>query len=472
MNLIEYLCSIGGLISMWFGFSVYDLVLIFAKESKKIILLLLVSMKCRFFITAIVKFKEIITSKVNQIFSSITIIVFSALMLIQIIGLMNSYFDFEIVTRFDVRQMKLIPNVMVYFNPMPNNLNKLYEIYPQMKQEIHEIKELTNYGSFNKELEYVKVIEIYSKYLVQLLIDNRLNDFHTISQTNNYFESCQIKIFDEIQLKNCTPGEFGIERVLSQLIIISRRFDFSKLDDKNKFEKITIRLNSSPYYMSAIFYLSLTQSIPQSMVSITPNTTTAASFSTFLVKKLRSNEIKCISEENQKGFNEDYIEFCFKDCFVDKVNQLCGCVPVYDVSFFFNKNFSKNNYKFCKNCAVSHDDSTYFSIENQCEKICKPKCNSINFDTKVQVSSHDSNKTILEIMATKTTRIAYIETWKTDFDQLIYNFGGILGLWFGITPIKAADLIQYIPKIYRILINVFVSVFQFLIAFWMRIKQK
>ncbi len=45
INLIEYFCSVGGLISMWFEFSVYDLVLLFAKELKKKILLLLVSMK-------------------------------------------------------------------------------------------------------------------------------------------------------------------------------------------------------------------------------------------------------------------------------------------------------------------------------------------------------------------------------------------------------------------------------------------
>jgi hypothetical protein len=115
MNLIEYLCSVGGLISMWFGLSVYDLVLIFAKESKKKILLLLVSMKYRFFITAIVKFKQIITSKVNHIFSSITIIVFSVLMLIQVIAIINSYLEYEVVTRFDVQQMKLIPNVMFGF---------------------------------------------------------------------------------------------------------------------------------------------------------------------------------------------------------------------------------------------------------------------------------------------------------------------------------------------------------------------
>jgi hypothetical protein len=55
---------------------------------------------------------------------------------------------------------------------------------------------------------------------------------------------------------------------------------------------------------------------------------------------------------------------------------------------------------------------------------------------------------------------------------LIYNCGGILGLWFGITPLKAADLIEYIPKVYRMFINVCATVFQFLIAFWMRTNEK
>jgi hypothetical protein len=159
-------------------------------------------------------------------------------------------------------------------------------------------------------------------------------------------------------------------------------------------------------------------------------------FSTFLTIKFRSNEIKCISEENKNDFSEDYFDFCEIDCAVDKFNQLCGCVPLHHVRLFFNKNFSKNNYKFCENCSVSLDNSTVSSIKNQCDKICKPKCTSLNFDTKIQVSKHVLNKTILEIIPTKTPRIAYIETLKTDFDRLIYNCGGILGLWFGITPIK------------------------------------
>jgi hypothetical protein len=300
---------------------------------------------------------------------------------------------------------------------------------------------------------------------VQLLIDNRLNDFHEISQTNDFIKSCQIKIFDEIQLKNCTPGEFGIWFPNFKSIMMNKLFDFSKIDDKNKVEKITFRLNSSEIEMIALFYLTLSQSVPRYMMSIPSNAKTTASFSTFLVKKLSPSETRCISEKNQKDFSQDYFDFCLFDCAVDKVNQLCGCVPAYHVPIYFNKNFLKNNYKFCENCSVSIGRSVVFSIRKQCEKICKPKCDSLNFDTKFKVSKHVSNKTILEIIPNKSPRIAYIETLKTDFDRLIYNCGGIVGLWFGITLIKAADLLEYIPKICA-------TVFQFLIAFWMRITQK
>jgi hypothetical protein len=166
-------------------------------------------MKCRLFITAIVKFKEIVTSKVNQIFSSITIIVFSALMLIQIIAIISNYFDFETVTRFDVQEMKLIPNVIIGFSSPPRNLSKLYEKYSQMDQEIKETSKFRE--TLKEAFKNSEFSANYQKYLMQLLIDNRLNDFLEISKTNNFIKSCQIKIFDEIELKNCTPGESGIE---------------------------------------------------------------------------------------------------------------------------------------------------------------------------------------------------------------------------------------------------------------------
>jgi hypothetical protein len=61
----------------------------------------------------------------------------------------------------------------------------------------------------------------------------------------------------------------------------------------------------------------------------------------------------------------------------------------------------------------------------------------------------------------KIPRIAYIETLKTDFDRLIYNCGGILGLWFGLSPINAADLIKHWLQILR---NIIIRIAHYLLA--------
>jgi hypothetical protein len=51
------------------------------------------------------------------------------------------------------------------------------------------------------------------------------------------------------------------------------------------------------------------------------------------------------------------------------------------------------------------------------------------------------NETVLEVIPLKS-RIAYIETLKTDLNRMIYDCGGVLVLWFGISPIKAVDLLS------------------------------
>jgi hypothetical protein len=116
-------------------------------------------------------------------------------MLIQVIAIIRSYFDFEIVTRFDVQEMKLIPNVIFRFIPLPNNLNKLYEIYPQMEQEIHEIEE---HESFPEPVKYLKVAEKWfrdttARTLPRVVITTR-------DTTALNMIKCQIKNFIKVFL--------------------------------------------------------------------------------------------------------------------------------------------------------------------------------------------------------------------------------------------------------------------------------
>jgi hypothetical protein len=68
------------------------------------------------------------------------------------------------------------------------------------------------------------------------------------------------------------------------------------------------------------------------------------------------------------------------------------------------------------------------------------KCKLNNLDTKFEITKPVLRGTILKFIPQKSPRITYIETLKIDFDHLIYNCGGVLGLWFGMSLIKAVDL--------------------------------
>jgi hypothetical protein len=459
MNFVEYLCSVGGLVSMWFGISVYDFVLIFVRETKNKLIQMFVLMNCLLVISAIVKFKAMITSKIYQIFTNITIIFFSVLMLIQVIEIISSYFDYEIVTRFEVQQIKLLPNIVLGFVLIPNNLNKLIEIYPEMKQKIHKYKEWNS-------RDRIKLHTIYRLYLLQLLFDNRLNDFHRIIETNKFIQTCQLKVDNDFELKNCTQGDFGIIYQPYKPTILMNRFNYSESFDKNKIEKITFVLNKFNYNRAVVeLFLSYGHTVPKISVIIASKMKTTITFSSFLVKKLRSNQIECIPEENEKDFTEEYFNFCIPDCHSNLFNESLGCVPIN--GHFFNRKLLQNYGKFCDFSPV-YNISLGKSVEIHCKKICKPKCNFVNLDAKVRVFERVLNETVLEVIPKKTPRIVYIETLKTDFNRLIYNCGGILGLWFGISPIKAVELFLYT---YRILKITFTRVLQFLIAIWIEIKQ-
>jgi hypothetical protein len=61
----------------------------------------------------VIKFKQIISTKSDNILSKLTIIVFSISMFYQIFEVINIYFDYEIVTRFEVQKISYLPKVPI-----------------------------------------------------------------------------------------------------------------------------------------------------------------------------------------------------------------------------------------------------------------------------------------------------------------------------------------------------------------------
>jgi len=431
MNLVEYFCSIGSLISMWFGISVYDLTFIFFRETKRRIIYFRGLIGFEMKILMIPKLKNFISHKFNDIFSKLIIIVFSVLMLCQIITLIKTYFDYEIVTRFDVQELMSIPNIVIVKNSGNTLLmaKQLVNIYPEIR------KKYRNQSEFLKSNDF----EIYKR---KLLSDNKMEDFHRIVGSEKLIRNCHLMIDNTVI--NFTKIDEGVTSYLNQLFLLNR-LNYSSID-KYKIERITISLYD---FDRLTVNLGL---YDDHIYLFDPNKyhRTKVTFSSFLTQKLNTFQQNCINEKNNDDFGE---EFCFSDCYFDETNKIYGCFPFIDVSVqvYFERDIKRNGYKFCNDLYVA-DFNLMSKINKICKTKCRPKCRFINFVYKREVSKHIANETILEFIPKKTPRIAYIETLKTDLNRLIYNCGGIFGLWFGLTPVKAVDLIQYSTKIFNILI--------------------
>jgi hypothetical protein len=421
MYLIDYFCSIGGLISMWFGLSVYDLVLIFIRKTNKTI-----TKSLQFIV--IFKFRKLFSLNYKQIFSRITIIVFSSLMLWQIITIIISYFEYETVTRFEVRIMTSIPTIRL-IKESSNNLQmvkELIEIYPEIG--LSPEKFLTS-----KSIETLKM---------RLLLDNRMDDFQRIVGSEKLIKTCHIVI--DNKLINFSKIDLGLINFNGKLHL-TNRLNFS-LIDKKKIEKITIRL---PDIKNIVYnFIAHLSTSGQSYGFIAKkNFKTKLTFSTFSIQKLNSYKYNCIPSANINDFDRKYSEFCGYDCFFKETNETYGCIPFVHKYIYIERDIKTNGYKFCNN---SYSAESIDEMQSKCWTKCKLICESNNFDIKMEYTKHVLNETILEFIPKKCAKIAYFETWKTNLNHLIYNCGGVCGLWFGLTPVKAVDLIKYSAKVFDI----------------------
>jgi hypothetical protein len=224
-------------------------------------------------------------------------------MLYQIFEVITIYLDYEIVTRFEVQQIMFLPRIQIYKQPMLSNMNELMKIYPEMKRKI------VNFDKHEKQ-------QIFENGLRKLLMDNRLNDFHRIAETEKIFKTCHFVINNK--LINCSKVDTGVYQEQRNLMIIND-LTYSGIVDKSKIEKITLSLN--PF---EILYICI-HSSPSNLITRTvflqkPKTRTKLTFSSFSVRKLNSIENKCISEEELKTFGEDYFDFIGVDCYFKSLN--------------------------------------------------------------------------------------------------------------------------------------------------------
>jgi hypothetical protein len=421
MNLVEYFCSIGGLISMWFGISVYDLLLIFVRETKKRILYLPTIIGFKIKNSMNLKFVGFTQYNYNKIFSRITILLFSVLMFYQSTTIFLQYLDYEIVTRFEVQEIKSIPTILISINSSKtlSVAKELIKIYPELKRfSPSSLAKSRNLEKFKRKL----------------LSENKWNDFQRIVGSEKIIKTCHLMIDNkEINFSKIDSGIYNSNHILG----FFNYLNFSSID-KNKIDRITISLFNRDGYRVILEK----SSINEYYFEVNNDFIYKLTFWSFLTQKLSLYDQKCISEESVKDFSDAYFEFCKHDTYLEIANETYGCFPTLGIYTYLERDIIRNGHKLCNNSYVA-DSNFKTKVDKISKTKCKPKCNFINFDFKLEVSKHISNKTVVEFIPKKSPRIAYIETFKIDFDRLIYNCGGVFGLWFGLTPAKSVDIMQY-----------------------------
>jgi hypothetical protein len=170
-------------------------------------------------------------------------------------------------------------------------------------------------------------------------------------------------------------------------------------------------------------------------------------------------------KKNEKDFGEELFDFCTFDCFFYLYNQSFDCI--HFIFSFISIDISWNKDTNCMRFLML---SKTFHLLFQLWTNARGIVNQSVILSILTLKLKSQNKFWMK-RYWKWFQRNLLENIHWDFNQLVYNCGGILGLWFGISPMKAVNLFSYIHHIYRILINICAKVSQFWIAIWIRIKR-
>jgi hypothetical protein len=189
------------------------------------------------------------------------------------------------------------------------------------------------------------------------------------------------------------------------------------------------------------------------------------------MQKMNTNQNKCNESRNDRMlFTDDYSNDCEEDCLLNTFNKFYGCLPFKsNFSVGFEKDFKTFKYKLCSIEEMnSREINTTFenefkAMKKRAESVCKTQCieycNQINFisGSEYSLSTNKSEDILINIIPVNKLNIRYIETFQTDINDLIYELGGTLGLWFGLSVVNLFDIlwsqIILIRKIAKLFIN-------------------
>ncbi len=118
-------------------------------------------------------------------------------MLYQVSDIIKSYLKYEKLTHFDMNQKQVNPRPFFTFAPKAFKLNKLKEIYPEIRRENDFINALK---IKDRLVRTFRLEEIISRYLEKLVNELRFEEFLDITYAKHFINSCNVFKNKKVQL--------------------------------------------------------------------------------------------------------------------------------------------------------------------------------------------------------------------------------------------------------------------------------
>jgi hypothetical protein len=382
MSFTEYLCSIGGIVSMWIGFSIWD----------KVIQLFHI-----FFYTV----------KCNNIFKSIKLIVLSVCLILSSIQTLSSfkeYFSYEYIIRTSSQVLFNFPTFEYLISATPddnftsefnkNNVEERKKVVDKMFYGINEIKcsirsknKSVNCDQFYDKVEYYKW-ESHESYTTLY----RLVNFERKSMNDDYMNWKSFEDKPRIEIIANTTSSLNIAIQLDRGSFGDIYFVWMSVNQRNtvKFIQRSFQFLEPPYSTDCYNYDPMNQN------------------------------------DNLKSEQR-----CYHNCITNSERKLeCFLIGNFIADEFFSRKLI-----YCSNQSLLESKVNFGEKIEQCKHDCKPDCHLDYYDFDIE--SIDDLKlldtSILNIFASEKPYLSYIYTPKIDVDQLVYNLGGIISLWFGLS---------------------------------------
>jgi hypothetical protein len=444
MDLITYLCSIGILNGMWIGISIYStlsyLEQLFDKFIGKFAIFRHLSnyLRIKFFR----KFRKIMALEKKSI-----IILCVVLMLIQIFGVIKNYLEYDVITRIEMKTHFKIPKMSTV--PEPNDSRydliheKLSEIYPDYLAKFEYLLGKSKKVSDLRNISYSYTILI-RYYVLKYLSEHNIQEFaDSIIDPEEIIHSCYFVI--KQRKINC-PKPVYLFTIIDLNHLNVKQLLFSEINEteikqlinigiEKNIEKIVIEMNTDFKIHLEIFrsYFAGTN-----IIRIDTNAINNLFYSSNILHKTSSDKEYC--HNNSEGiFGNSSYDNNIISCYLENLNKTHSCLPLISSQLFVRIEYDLKiiGYKFCST-EIMGNLSQIERILMKCVDTFDPGCNVELFETELKLTEFKGklNRTILNIIPKVSVKPQYSESLKTDWNELIYKCGGIVGLWSGLSAVS------------------------------------